>query len=366
MGYADSLLKFLLYVCIMMVFYFCARVKIRSDGSMEKKELTVSKFAVVCLSTILGWYATICGQEPMSSDRYNYAVRFLNDYDDPWTFGLNTVADFLHLFTNDPNLLFFTITFLFFIVTLAAFHVFEEKERLSLLLLISSPYCLYSFYLLKQAPAIAFAALSIAAFLQKKRMLCLASLVIAITFHESAYILLPLFLVLLGAEKRWVRFLEYTVLILCVVFFQSISQFLVSILGGIPSFMDQIDDYLSPSGAILQSSSVVTAIKGFPYYVITLYALFKRRWFKDRIKHYDRYLVLCVFASTMIVLSAFNYWMWRLGAYCYFPMFIFASLLMRECKGKQEKMLFYLAVVGSMLFITGRFLYQMFFLYGGF
>jgi hypothetical protein len=375
------LFKILLYVILILTTYgvasLCYRrryktVNVRLGNinlfSGNGKETRITLTAIVFLSILLGFYSTICSKVPYSSDRGNYVTRFVNNWSDPWTAGLNLVADFLHLFTNDPNALFFLISFLCLFVTLLAYRMFnEEAEPQAILLMSLSTYCIYSFYLFKQAPSIAFAALSLAAVLKKKWLLGITCLTVAIAFHEAAFILLPLYIVLIGAKNRWVRILQYAVLILCVIFFSDASRIVSSFLDQwIPGLALELNNYLDETGSIIQSSNYLTVLKGFPYYLITLYALWKRPILKGKIVNYDRFLVLCVFASCMIILSAFMYWMNRFAAYCYFPMFIFAALMMKECRYRGERQLFYLLVGGSLGLITLRYLYQIYFWYGGF
>jgi hypothetical protein len=318
------------------------------------------------MAILLGIYSILSSKYPYSSDRGNYVYRFVNKIEDPWTMGLNSLAEFLQIFTNDPNVLFFTISFLCLLLTLIAYRIFDEADPNAILLMSLSTYCIYSFYLLKQAPSIAFAAISIALFAKKKWLYSLVFLILAITFHEASYILLPLYIVLLGSKKRWVRITEYTFLFLSLVFFIRFSSVATNFINQwLPNISEQLNPYTDESGSIVESINIFTIFKGFPYYFITVYAFWKRSSLKYKIKNYDLFLTISVFSSAMILMSAYMYWMWRFAAYGYFPMFIFASLIIRELKGN-ERLIFKFVLISTLLFITFRYLYQMFFWHGGF
>jgi hypothetical protein len=121
---------------------YAGKYKLSGGGGKERR---ISWTAITFLSTLLGIYSVICSKLPYSSDRGNYVTRFVNHWDNPWTAGLNWLANFLHLFTNDPKVLFFSVSFLCLFVTLVAYRMFEEAEHQALLLMALSTYCIGSF-----------------------------------------------------------------------------------------------------------------------------------------------------------------------------------------------------------------------------
>lgn len=328
----------------------------------------ISTRNMIFLSLLLGIYSVICSPDVYVSDRSNYVFRFVNGYSEVWTIGLRFLAYILHRFTNEPKVLFFVISVGCMLVTLMSYNQAIDAYSYAIKFMILSQYSLYSFYLLKQAPALAFAALSMMFFFKRRYFSSIIILCVAIVFHESAVVLIPLYLIIYGAKKRWIRILEYIFCALVVVFFAEITSFLTMIIGKyIPQLVQQANLYLAENGSVqVEKINLLTVLKGIPYYSITFYALYNRRRLKDKIINFDKYLVLSVFASTMIVLSSYMYWMWRFGTYCYFPMFIFASLLIKECKSGKEKRLFELCTLGTSAFFTIRYLFQIYFTYGGF
>lgn len=353
-----NFIKIILYAAFVFLLYKSGKNKANTRTFLASS---------ISLSLSIGYYAIICSTFSYGYDRQNYAIRFAYNYPSPWTLGLNTLAEALHFFTYDPAFLFFSISFLCVWVTLLAYKNFDDVEPSALLLLGLSQYFIYSFYLLKQAPSIAFASLSISMLLKNKYLIAIILLAISISFHESAYILIPLFIVLIGAKRQWIRISEYIILIGSIVFFVPLSSIFTSILSVyMPDLFSQTQGYLSPQGRIENENNFYTIFKGLPYYIITAYGLLRRRNLKDKIKHYDNYLVLCVFTSSMILMSIYMYWMFRFAAYCYFPVFVFMSLILREDNKRQSAYLTYLVVAFLLFIFTFRYLSQIYFINRGF
>lgn len=337
------------------------RICISNIGSCR-----ISLWEMILLSFLLGVFAVICSPDGYKLDRKYYAARFEDGYLDQLPKAMQVVYSILRTVTADPNVLFFTVSFFCLFITLVAYRQTNGATSQTITLLVLSDYCLLSLYLIKQAPSIAIATLSIAMLLKKKYLGAIGFLLIAVFFHESALVLFPLYLILIGSERRWVRVLEYCFLGLCVIAFSFVSSHALSFVREfIPELYEEIKGFLGSDGNIVQNFNFLTAIKGFPYYFITIYGLVNRKKFIEVIKNYDKYLVLCVFASTMIILSSYMYWMWRFGVYCYFHMYIFYSFLVKHSDRKNKGLLMFV-VLGSSAFLTFRYLYQIFFLYGGF
>jgi transmembrane protein EpsG len=296
----------------------------------------------------------------------NYAIRFADNWDSPWTLGLNLLSEFLQIFSNDPRILFFSVSFLTLILTFFAYNEFKEAHPKALVLMAISTYIFYSFYLLKQAPAIAFAAISIAKLFKKNFKLSVIFLVISLMFHESAIILIPLYIVLLGSKKKWIRVSQFALLFLSVFFFKEVSDFFLSIVYQfLPNIGAEFDSFLDDAGQIETNVNITTIFKGFPFYLITLYAYIRRPMLKQKISNYDQFLILSIFSSFMIILSAYMYWFWRFGSYVYFPIFIFASLIIKE-DSSMNRFLFSILLHGSLFLLAYYYLYQIYFWYGGF
>ncbi len=338
---------------------------------INKKGNNKNYIMILACSIIFGLVSIASSKIPYQSDRKNYALRFYhyNDFEDPWTAGLNLIANFLHLFTKNPQVLFFSISFLFMMLTFIAYYKFKIKAPDTFLFLGLSQYYIYSFYLLKQAPAIAIAAISIAYYFNEKYLWSIIILIISTLFHESAIILFPLYIIMWKSNKKWVRYLGGFLLIVCVVAFSQVSRTITSILSlCLPNIFTEVEGYLDLTGAMVGSgeSNILTVVKGAPYYLITGFALLKRKELRFKIKKYDQYLLLSMFSSSMIFLSIRMYWMWRFATYTYFPMFIFLSMILNKNKNKIENIFMKFCVGMLLFFISFRYLCQIFYLYGGF
>lgn len=370
-------LKIAAYVMITLVSCaVCGRFLTMKDGlkwSFHTEQDAPTGIGAIVLSSVLyGWYATICSPVPYNaSDRLHYVSRFVDCWRKPWSPGLNAIGDFLHLFTNNPHALFFLVTFLCVLVTLWAYRTRNGGYREALLFWASSTCTIESFYLLKQAPAIAFGTLSIILLMKDnfryRYIACAAALAAAVSFHETALILIPIYCALFLTKWKWIRWASYLLVAVGVLFFGPVSRIAFSIIEVVmPPLFEQVSPYLDETGAMSFSLNVLTPLKGFPYFLITAYGFWNRPRLKDEIRYYDWYLMLSVCASAFFVLSAYMYWMWRFGTYCYFPMYIFASELYRKASDRRLAQVFFGLVLSSLAFFTLRYLFQCYFLYGGF
>ena len=376
-GYILKMLYYLLFVIVMYAVALNSSKKYCQDITMERSKrigvIVIRKkrfpiIAIVLLCLMAGYYGTICGQVPIASDRLNYAMRFSSDtFLDAVkqsSYGLYFIEKILHLFTYDPYVLFFTIPVICVALYLFAYNIWDDVIPLAILMFGFSACVNYSFYQYKQAPALGLMALSFAYFLRGRKLYAILFMIGAIAFHESALLMVPLYIVMMGSRKRWVRIAEIVFLLVCVFGFSYINVGLVRIASLIPGLNFQLQNYLGDSGGIQIDSNLATIFKGFPYYVITIVGIVQRPKLIDSIKNYDKYLTMSIFASACILLSAYMYWMWRFGSYTYFPILIFASLIYREMDTNRE--LFKWTVVLSLAFITFRAFAQFYFIYGGY
>ena len=325
-------------------------------------------FFMLVLCLFVGHYAVICGQNPYVSDRYNYAIRFLyacNIMDD--SIGLHIIFMLLQSLGNSPDILFFAVGFLCLLITLYSYCMYPNHKPDAILFMGVCGYPFYSFYLLKQAPAIALISLSIAAFMKRKKILCIVALISAILFHESAFIMIPLYIMLFLSNNKVFRNITYFILIMVMLFWEYVNIYLISwSVNIVPMLKHQLLLYLNEDGSMVLTVNSLTALKGVPFYIITLYAFLKQSTFKHTIPYYYQWLTLSVFASTCILMSRYMYWMWRFGAYCYFPVFLFAALMCDKTKCVNDRIIFQtlLVIFGGGLML--RELWQYYFLYGGF
>ncbi len=364
-------IKIIIYFLFAFSMYFVVEISNKNHKNVVQNKLISSKnisiSSIFFLSLLYGLYSIIVSSYSSISDRWNFAFRFSNNFEYPWTVGLNLLAKILHLFTEDPRILFFGVSFVTLFVVLVAYNKFSYKYPLAVLLMGVSLFNTYSFYLLKQAPSIAFGSLALAYLFNKNRIKALISLVVSILFHEAAFILIPLFLVLEGAKKRGFRVIEYAFLIIIILFFSSISSIGIRYIYRFsPYLTEQVLGYTNSKGDLQITSNLQSWVKFSPYYFITFLAFFKRSSLHNKIKNFDKFLVLSVFTSALSILSIYMYWMFRFAIYGYFPMFIYFSQIVQFERKSFDKVFMLCIMFLLLVLLTSRFLYQIFIIAGGF
>lgn len=372
MKHLEPILKVGLYILVCAALYLVGGINLGNEVAVgenvaKQGKRKIGMLTILALSSLVGWYATICSQQPLSSDRGNYAMRFVNNWQAPWTTGLNALADFLHMFTNDADALFFMVSFLCVALTLIAYRLNENASRESLLLYVCGGLIMDSFCLLKQAPAVAFGTISIVLLLRRKYPSSLFMLALAISFHESALILIPVYAMLLSSGSKTMRYASLAIMILTLLAFSGVSRVVFEFIERwLPDLTEEVGAYRAEGGAMKHSQNLFTAIKGLPYYLILFRGMKMRGVLRLQIAHYDKYLILAGFASLTSLLSAYMYWMFRFGLYCYVPLCFFAAELYKKDGNRRSASVFWWFLVSSTLFFNVRYLLQIFLLYGGF
>lgn len=376
-GYLFKVLLFFLYA-LLLYSYCCIKERIRIKNGIRfigipnydrkpvRKNVKYSLGIIIIFSILLGFLSLYLGAYPYQQDRYSYAIKFVPGNTYYWPAAFQYVANVLLTFTNNPEVLFFAIAFISTFGNLIAFNLYEERTSSAAGLFGISLCLVYSFYALKQAPAIALVSVSIALLLKRKYIVSFLLAMLATLFHESAFAVIPLYCVVIGAKKRWVRCLEYSFVLLTVVFFQPVTQIISFVFGSVaPDVFMEAERYFSQDGAINISLNLLTAIKGLPYYLITVYAIRYRNILKPLIENYDKYLTISVFSSAMTILSTYMYWMWRFAAYGYFTMLIFWGMIIKVDKSNRRININYLLIL-SMAFFTARYIFLVLLRNGGF
>ena len=333
--------------------------------SSNSRKIIFGSFIAICIFE--GIYSFICGPYHVYLvDRKVFANRFAGEYyTKTGSIGLYYILSFLRSLTADPDIMFFVVAFIYMAATLLAYNTSKDAKPIALLYMCMSQYMLYGCYQLKQALATAFAGLAIVCYLENRKLGSLISAVLAISFHESAFVLGPLFVALFCSKSKLIRYGSYAALVLFVFFFSSFSRIGVNIFTSIiPSMTRQVSMYLDETGGLETGGSVLTTIKGFPVYYITFMGFINRKRLRKQILNIDKYLLLCVFASIATLSTFFMPWMWRFSELVYLPVFIFAAMIhdILDIKKRRE---FDLIICLSFAIFTYRKLFMCYFTYGG-
>ena len=368
----EYIFKILLYITFSISLYICVDQNkhklITIKGLFNKHLLSVSfyNFAIsLFFSTCFGLYSIIVSAEKYTVDRKQYAIRFTNNWKNPFTPGLNIIIKFLHKFSYDERILFFTISFIVVLLTLIAYYLADQGDRNVIKYIVCSDYLICSFSWLKQSPAMALGVLSMIMMFKKKYISSIFFLAIAVLFHESAIILLPIYLMCVGSKNKAIRYCCYSLMIFTLLFFSSATRLTFLFVGRfIPDLYEESRLYLDSSGAIAQSLNFITILKGLPFYMITIHGFLKRNTYRERIAHYDELLVISAYVSLARMLSLYMYWMERFAIYCYIPDFIFASEMIAANTNSTEAGNFDKVLTITLSIITLRYLAILFFKYG--
>ncbi|MBG9981856.1 EpsG family protein [Aerococcaceae bacterium DSM 111020] len=333
--------------------------------------LFLSNICVLVLAIIFGILSVFYSADISTLDRFNYAIRYTQPliYPEPWTTGLNFIVNIIRQISLNPDLLYFTISFVCFFVVMIAYFKSKKTTPYTLLLIMFSNLLIYSFYLLKQAPSIAISALFFVLMIEEKWISGLVLLLICVSFHEAALILVPIYLYLVFLKRFSQSTHKYVLLLVVLIFlfFPYINQYFIRVfLIFVPSLADEISDYIVSSGIIVDSSNLLTIFRGIPYYLITINALFNREYLTKKIPQIDIYIVLSLFASLSMGLSFYMYWMSRFAAYFYFPSLVLAGLMAEHNRKTLINRLLNIGILLSLSFFTIRYLAQIFFIHGGF
>lgn len=360
----------LIYMYIILLFYFATP---KLERSIECKGTTCTRepklgnklpyWRIVVLSVLFGIYSVSVSANPYTRDRNNYTIRFVGNWKDPWTPGLNLLARFLHLFTNDERYLFFAISFLCAFLALVAYKTCRIGNRNAVLLLLCSQFLLFSFAGFKQAPANSLGAIAIILFIQNRYILSIIPLVLAVLFHESAYIVIIMMGVCFNSKHRLVRYAFYLLLLLSLMFYSDFVRALSAILDKtVPNLAEEGVPYLESTTL----ESVATSVKGFPFYLLSYYAIRNRKEFCESVPKYDSYMILSVATCSFLLFSMRSYWLHRLAYYFYIPLFSFASEIYELDTDRRRANSFLFMLVIPMALITIRYILLTFLRFGGF
>lgn len=360
------ILKIILYFINVFLIYIYICKKNKSNKSIKEK----NKFGIIAIiffGIIMGYYSTIGGN---LSDRFKYGNFFSNSIYNyiikNQSMGLYYFYMFLHMFSYNRYVLFFSVNFIYWGITLYAYNKYDDVHPLAILLLGMSTYSTFGLLAFKQCFSVALVSLSWGFYSRRKIKSSIVTLVLAIMFHESAFIVILMYLCLSTTNKsNLIRICVYLMLAMSVIFYNSITTYVSKILYFIPGMEEQMEGYFNNSDKGQQLVNYFTIIKGIPFYIITLCAIIKRNKLKSIIKNYDGYLTLCVFCAIINLMSFYMYWMWRFALYCYFPVFVFFSqILYHDNNIEKNKGIMY-STTFLLFILMLRYLIQCYFIYGG-
>ena len=343
----------------------------KRQATQDQTRLSLaSVLAIALLFMLCNMIATWVSLSP-GGDRQNYIMDYRGVRPSS-SAGLMFVIEILRKISADPNTLFFVTTFLVVAITMEAYRVSRYATPEALLLLLTTQYVLFSFTVIKQCYANAFATLCLILVLEgsgrKNTLLCILLTALAIWFHPAGAFLIPLFILIRVRKTKGRIIVFFLLFLLSLLLFEPLLLSAAALIYPIlPSVANKIYEYFGEAAIdALQNSGVLTVFKGFPYFLIFIVGWVKRRALLDKISNYDNYLLLSGVLSFAYLFSIYNVWISRLAYFLLFPVAIFYVQLVKHFKSRTNVICMNIAVFGSNLFFTLRFIAMIFLRYGGF
>ncbi len=380
----DLLISVICYLFVVVVVLFLSTYKFRlktGNGATQydtadlknHNSNRISFVTILIISFVFVLYNVIVTKMNATPphDRQIYILDF-HGYRVSPSVGLTFIIDFVHSFSHNVEYLFYLSTLITVFLTFVAFRIDEEARPRTLLFLLSTQYFFFGLEALKQAYANAFAVLCISLTLRsqgkKDTVLAIVSIILAICFHHTGYFLIPIYILLRIKKNKKTILISFLILILSILFFEPVLLRIASLVSPYASYFSQkIYQYFGEAASDdLQREGLLTFVKGFPFYVLTIVGWFKRTKLVDKVRNYDNYLFLSGMLSFSYLATVYNSWVYRLSYYFFLPTGVFYVILLKNIENHRNKILFILATIGTSALITLRFVMLMYFNYGGF
>ncbi len=377
----DAAISISVYILLMAITYSLVNRRYRyalnrgylekSDGDSKAQKITITLIILIAFLFVLYNVLVTKINPSTTSDRRNYTLNFYGYRASP-SMGLTFIINTIRMFSSNVEVLYYVTTFISMLITLWAYKISKEATPNAILFLLATQYVFFTFAGLKQSYANAFATLCIALALRKggikETVLAVFSIIAAIWFHHTGYFLTPLFAMLKIKKTRKSIIWFFILMIFMVIFLESVLVRVASIISPFAAtFSGKIAEYFGETSSEgLQTEGVLTFVKGFPFYVITIVGWIKRKSLIDVIDNYDNYLFLSGMLSFIYLATIYNGWVYRISYFLYLPVGIFYGQLMQHYHNYHNKLIIDSVVIGSTFLLTIRFVILMYLNYGGF
>lgn len=344
--------------------------RLKEPISSSYKISILSIIVIALLFTIYNFIITKLSVS-LSGDRYNYNLNYLGLRNSSSS-GLTFLISILRYFSSNVETLYYVSTFVTVTVTLIAYKICDEASPKALLFLFTTQYVFFTFAGMKQCYTNAFASLCIILALRNKgikdNLLCIALIALSIWFHPSGYLLIILFIMIKVRKTRAINIIFFITMTIAIVFLEPLLLRSASLVAPIaPSAAIKVYEYFGESGKeALKTTGFMSALKGIPFYIITLVGWLKRRELLKEINNYDNYLFLSGVISFIYISSVYNSWVIRLAYFLYLPVAIYFVKIMQSLKNKNNYIILNFLVFGINALITLRFVVLIYLNYGGF
>lgn len=366
-----SLVKCLFSYLIMSIFVVKSS-DMNYNIKLKKQSISVSILWSLFFSFVFFLYSYyIIGFNESSyyyGDRANYYYDFLGRKTENFLF--DKYYDIMRLFTdNFPFVVAFT-TFLSCLIALIALRKSQYFNEDCIICFMISFFIWSSFTNQKQIFADAIAGLFFVLLCEYRKKVPLVIYILLIIaacgFHQAGYILIPLYFLI---KKKFTdcKLLIYVLLFLLVLIFLnpilSVVEYLIR--GIVPRLSNKIMDY-STSVYESESNRFLVALKGLPYYVVTIEGLVHRKNGRQKYEHYDSYLMISIFCSFTSLLSIVSYWYQRFPMLFIVPICLFVTMVIDSIYDTEKKLYTKMTIFGSFFLMTFRSVFLAYYNYGGY
>lgn len=327
------------------------------------------------LALLFGWLSLQYGAE-VELDRVRYAGHYEGGYDVSYnSWGLNWYFEFCRSLGLGTEGMFQVFSTFCFLVILVSYNLSRQATPLALLLLLMSQCFVFCFSIIKQGISESLVMVALVLLFnivyQEKRSATVALMVaivlltgVAIIFHEAAYIMIPVLLMLAMWNNKAVRVVGYVGIAFGLVAFGWLrSQYAAHIGNYSETLAEQSAAYVQGPTVV---KNLLEAGKGIPMYIVAAVGVAGRKWMGEKIENYDRYLCLAVLCSAIYLVSVVVVWYARFAYYLLFPVYVFAAQMIKTSReeGRRPWWLYGAVAVAIILQVRNFILY--FVNFGGF
>ena len=242
-------------------------------------------------------------------------------------------------FPNSANWLYFTVTFVFFIINLIVIAKLSDNYKASVLFFMLSQLPFHQLEILKQVLAYSFGNIAFLFYIREKKALGLVFIVIACTFHVTAVILLLYFLAFnfAGAKKTNRILLIMSVIVVSIVMYSAIN-FAAMRFGVVRQYL-QFNSITAGVGADTNRRGLATGLvsalfHGLPYYFLLIVSLIQyKRLVASNVKN-KIYICALLYSSFLFTQGYVFFALTRLGMFMIVPAVAWAPTLLASIKDK--------------------------------
>ena len=352
------IVKFLLYTLSWILIYIVANYCYKKSIKKNTSKCPLYLILLVSLISVGLNILMTGGEDTMASDRLNYVQNFENNRETP-SLGLLGMMNLVTLAGGDFYMFLNVTTFISMFVTMLAYRYSDIAKPSSLIFIFLSQYVLTTFIALKQCYASALLALMFVLLLKEKSwkndLICVLLIALAYLFHPTAFLAIPLFVMLRFKFKIFENPKRLIFLLLITtIFLKPILLFVAQVTSFLPFFANKINEYFGPDATLEGESRVMILLKGIPFYYIAFITYKYRNKLVSIIEYYNGYLILTFFTALAYVISLYDPWMTRLMYLLCVPVFIFYSNVLNYIPNSRIHRNF---VYISLFVITYRFMF---------